>query len=199
MILETNKKRWLKVNEYLNENSGIYILTRFDENGFKYCYVGQAKKILTRLAQHLMGYQHIDLSLKKHGLYNEDKNPYGWRVSIVECSESELDSEEQKYIKIYANNGYQLRNKTSGSQSVGKVGIDDNKPSKGYHDGLHQGYANCLKDIKEYFEKYLDYTTKSTNECFKKDGTIKEIYLRKYNEFKGIIENEKKQEETDNT
>ena len=58
-----NKKRLLEVNPYLNEGSGIYFLTRTDENGFKYAYVGQAVHILTRLAQHMVGYQHIDLSI----------------------------------------------------------------------------------------------------------------------------------------
>ena len=41
-----------------------------DEEGIKYAYIGQAKHILTRLAQHLTGYQHIDLSIRKHGLYS---------------------------------------------------------------------------------------------------------------------------------
>ena len=54
-------------------------------------------KILTRLAQHMRGYQHIDLSLKKHGLYSE-KNPYRWRVVHTNCPESELDEKEQYYI-----------------------------------------------------------------------------------------------------
>ena len=69
-----NKQKWLALNPMLDESSGIYILTRQDENGFRYAYVGQAKRILTRLSQHLSGYQHIDLSLKSHGLYSED-NP----------------------------------------------------------------------------------------------------------------------------
>ena len=64
-IESKNKKRLLAINPKLNEQSGIYFLTRVDEDGFKYAYVGQAKHILTRLAQHLVGYQHIDLSLKK--------------------------------------------------------------------------------------------------------------------------------------
>lgn len=63
-IEQNNKKRLLEVNPKLDEESGIYFLTRIDENGFKYAYIGQAVHILTRLAQHLVGYQHIDLSLK---------------------------------------------------------------------------------------------------------------------------------------
>ena len=65
-IEKKNKEKWLALNPALNEKSGIYLLTRRDANGIKYAYVGQAKHILTRLAQHLVGYQHIDLSLKKY-------------------------------------------------------------------------------------------------------------------------------------
>ena len=61
-----NKERILRTNPYVDEKSGIYFLTREDENGFKFAYIGQAKRLLSRLAEHLSGYQHIDLSLKKH-------------------------------------------------------------------------------------------------------------------------------------
>ena len=122
-----NKKKLLEVNPKLDEKSGIYFLTRTDEDGFKYAYIGQAKHILTRLAQHLVGYQHIDLSLKKHKLYAED-NHFGWKVNFLHFPESQLNEKEQHYIKEYALNGYQLRNKTSGSQGVGKSQIDDYRP-----------------------------------------------------------------------
>ena len=54
-IEKKNKERLLKLNPRLNERSGIYFLTRIDENGFKYAYVGQAKNLLQRLASHLSG------------------------------------------------------------------------------------------------------------------------------------------------
>lgn len=76
-IEKANKERILKVCPSVPESSGIYILTR-EEAGFRYAYVGQAKHLLTRLAQHLSGYQHIDLSIKKHGLWSEN-NPSGWK------------------------------------------------------------------------------------------------------------------------
>ena len=77
-IEKQNKERLLKVNPKLNERSGIYFLLRTDENGFRFAYIGQAVKILTRLASHMTGYeQHIDLSLRKHKLYDEQKNPHG--------------------------------------------------------------------------------------------------------------------------
>ena len=77
-IEQSNKRKLLQAFPYLTDESGIYVLTR-GENGFKYAYVGQAKNILTRLAQHLVGYQHIDLSLKKHGLFSKE-NPTGWEI-----------------------------------------------------------------------------------------------------------------------
>lgn len=108
-----NKKRLLEVNPHLNEGSGIYFLTRTDENGFKYAYVGQAVHILTRLAQHMVGYQHIDLSIKKHGLYSK-QNQNGWKIDFNSYPEVVLNEMEQLFIKEYADRGYQLRNKTSG-------------------------------------------------------------------------------------
>lgn len=171
-IQNNNKKRWLKLNSSIVNTSGIYILTRTDENGFKYAYIGQAKHILNRLAQHLSGYQHIDLSLKKHGLFDIDKNKYGWNIDCIYTND--LDEVERQYIKLYASNGYQLRNKTIGGQDKGKNGLDDNKAPKGYRDGVKQGYNKAYKEIKIYFDKYLDIVIK---------GKSNKIKVRKYNEL----------------
>ena len=149
-----NKKRLLEVNPNLDDRSGIYFLTRTDENGIKYAYIGQAKHIHTRLAQHLVGYQHIDLSLKKHGLYSV-KNPHGWKIGFMHFPISALDEKEQYYIKQYALNGYQLRNKTSGSQGEGKKQIDEYRPAKGYHDGLAQGRKSLAKELKHIIDTHL--------------------------------------------
>jgi hypothetical protein len=159
-IESTNKKKFLKQNETLNDNSGIYFLTRIDENGIKYAYVGQAKHILTRLAQHMVGYQHIDLSLKSHGLYNED-NIYGWKAEALNFEQDLLDQKEQEYIIEYANKGYQLRNKKNGGQHGGSSQIDEYRPKKGYRDGLKQGRKNTIKEIANLFDKHLDYSQKS--------------------------------------
>lgn len=127
-IEKQNRERLLKVNPNLDDESGIYFLTREDEQGFKYAYIGQAVHILKRLAGHLVGYQHIDLSLKKHKLYSE-KNPYGWKVNFKHYPKAELDEQEQYWIKEYANAGYQLRNKTAGGQGDGKSQIDEYRPA----------------------------------------------------------------------
>lgn len=158
-IEAANKKRILAVCPLVPERSGIYALTR-EEDGFRYAYIGQAKHLLTRLAQHLSGYQHIDLSIKKHGLYS-DVNPEGWRIRFLEVPSDQLDEEEKRYIRRFADKGYQLRNKTSGGQGKGKAGIDDNKPSKTYYDGLRQGHLNAQRFVARLFEKHLDYKQKS--------------------------------------
>ena len=160
--------------------SGLYVFLRIDENGIKYAYVGQAKHLLSRVAEHLLGYQHIDLSIKKHGLaYYGEKNQHGYRLLWIEAPENELDTQERRYISILAEMGYQLRNKTIGGQNKGKDGLDDNKPSKGYHDGLEQGRKNAINEIKVLFDKYLDYSIK---------GEPNKIKERKLNEFKEMVD-----------
>lgn len=155
-IEQENKKRLLKLNPKLNDKSGIYFLLREDENGFKYAYIGQSVGVLTRLASHMSGHkQHIDKSLKAHKLYDKENNPYGWRVEFLNFSESQLDEKEQYYIKLYANKGYQLRNKTSGSQGEGKAQIDDYRPAKGYRDGIQQGKKVLARELSSIAEKHL--------------------------------------------
>ena len=170
-----DKKTILEICPTANEMSGIYVLTR-EENGIKFGYVGQAKRILTRLAQHLNGYQHIDLSIKKHGFYCED-NQNGWRIRCFYCDESELDINERKSISFYANKGYQLRNKTDGGQGKGKAGLSPNKPAKGYYDGLKQGYKNAQKEVSKLFEKNLLAVTNG------KLNKNKEKAFQKFNDF----------------
>ena len=174
-----NKKKLLEVNPKLDEKSGIYFLTRTDEDGFKYAYIGQAKHILTRLAQHLVGYQHIDLSLKKHNLYAED-NPFGWKVNFLHFPESQLDEKEQHYIKEYALNGYQLRNKTSGSQGAGKSQIDDYRPQKGYRDGLEQGRKNLARELKHIIDKHLVVSIKP-------EKANNKVSIKAFEKFKEIL------------
>lgn len=153
-IEKKQKQRILKVCPTANERSGIYFLTR-RENGEKYAYIGQAKHILTRLAQHLVDYKlHIDISLKKHRLYNEENNK-GWDIHFIECEETEMNRLEKEYIKKYQDNGYDLRNKTAGGQDTGKVKIAEFKPAKKYTDGLKQGRKNARKEVAKLFDKNL--------------------------------------------
>jgi hypothetical protein len=65
-----------------------------------------------------------------------------------------------------------------GSQGVGKFGIADKKEAKGYRDGVKFGEEKCLKKIKEYFNKYLDFTIK---------GKTNKIKERKFEVLKEIL------------
>lgn len=177
-IEQKNKKRLLAVNPNLDEKSGIYFLTRVDENDIKYAYIGQAKHILTRLAQHLTSYQHIDLSLKKHGLYFAD-NPYGWKIGFMHFPLSELDEKEQHYIKVYAYNGYQLRNKTAGGQGEGKQQIDEYRPQKGYRDGILQGKKTLARELSAIISKHLIVRLKDE----KQGNKVSQKQLEKFNEL----------------
>ena len=184
-----NKQKWLALNPKLNDESGIYILTRQDENGFRYAYVGQAKRILTRLSQHLSGYQHIDLSLKSHGLYSED-NPYGWVVYTQHCPVDVLNEEEQRWIKYCADKGYQLRNKTSGSQGDGKAKIDDYRPAKGYYDGIKQGKKSLAKELSHIAEKHLEIRLKP-----EKQGN--KVSEKQYEKFMALISEDSYEDRAD--
>lgn len=157
-IENENKKKLLKLNPELNDESGIYFFLREDENGFRFAYIGQAVKILTRLASHMTGYeQHIDLSLRKHKLYDEHNNPYGWRVEFLNFPESELDEREKHFIKLYADTGYQLRNVSLGGQGENRASgsIGERKAPKGYMQGIQQGKKVLARELSHIAEKHL--------------------------------------------
>lgn len=180
-IEKQNKKRLLAVNPKLNERSGIYFLLRTDENGFKFAYIGQAKHILTRLAQHLSGYQqHIDMSLKSHNLYSED-NPHGWRVEFLNFPEEELDEKEKSYIKQYADAGYQLRNVSVGGQGSerdsGQIG--ERKPLKTYRQGIQAGKLSLARELSSIAEKHLKIEIRED----KKNNKVSQKQFEKFKEL----------------
>lgn len=181
-IEQENKKRLLKLNPKLNDRSGIYFLLREDENGFRFAYVGQAKSVLQRLASHLVGYeQHIDLSLRKHKLYSED-NPYGWRVEFLNFPESQLDEKEKYYIKLYADNGYQLRNVSIGGQGGNRDSgsIGERKAPKGYLQGIQQGRKNLARELSNIAEKHLKIE-------LREDKANNKVSQKQYEKFKELL------------
>lgn len=181
-IEQENKKRLLKLNPKLNDRSGIYFLLREDENGFKFAYVGQAKSVLQRLASHLVGYeQHIDLSLRKHKLYSED-NPYGWRVEFLNFPESQLDEKEKYYIKLYADNGYQLRNVSIGGQGGNRDSgsIGERKAPKGYLQGIQQGRKNLARELSNIAEKHLKIELRA-------DKANNKVSQKQYEKFMDLL------------
>lgn len=178
---ERNEQRIKELCPQARHTSGIYVFFR-EQDGFRHAYIGLAtKSLLTRLAQHLEGYsQHIDLSIRKYGLYESKKNPNGYRIAILcECSPEECNEKEQEYIKAWANEGWQMKNTTGGSQGIGKVDINERKPAKTYTQGVTYGTLKTKKKVKEFFDKYLDYSIKQP------PTKIKE---KKFAEFKQFLE-----------
>lgn len=189
-IEKKNKERLLKVNPKLNDKSGIYFLLREDENGFKYAYIGQAVHVISRLASHLSGYQqHIDLSIRSHGLYDAEKNPYGWRVEFMNLPASQLDEAEKKYIRLYADKGYQLRNVSLGGQGENRASgsIGERKAPKGYMQGIQQGKKNLARELSNIAEKHLKIEIRD-------DKKHNKLSQKQYEKFKflmnGGVENE---------
>ena len=137
----------------------------------------QAKNLLQRTAQHLMlSKQHIDKSIYKHKLYSSN-NQYGWKLKILcNCRVDELDKLEQKYIDYYLSKGYKAYNVTGGGQFNKKedIGMRQQIKLKSYKNGKDLGYEKARKEIKVYFEKYLDVVIK---------GKITKIKQRKLEEF----------------
>lgn len=172
-----NKATLLKEFPYLKDESGIYAFVRIDEIGIKHAYVGQAKKVLTRLAQHLAGHeQHIDKSLKKHGLYSVT-NPHGWTVTYKPFPVTALDNQERYYIKLFANSGHQMKNKLSGGQDGGRVAFTETQPHKTYRDGIEAGYNKARKEIAKLFELNLVYSINGAENERKKKA------LKKFEDF----------------
>lgn len=179
-IEKKNRERLLKVNPNLNDRSGIYFLTRTDENDISYFYIGQAVNIIQRMCGHLTGYQHIDLSVKKRGFYSEE-NPYGWKLNFINYPKSELDKMEQYWILEYTKKGYQCRyNKTAGGQGEGKEKINEFKPSRGYRDGLKQGEKNLARELSSIAEKHLKIE-------IREDKKNNKISQRQYEKFMDLL------------
>lgn len=175
-IERTNEQKLLAVNPKLDNGSGIYFLTRVDsETGIKFSYVGQAVKIKQRMLSHMAGYQHIDLSIRKHGLYSED-NPDGWNINFMHFPISELDEKERYYITLYAKNGYQSRNKDTGG-GAGKHELGERKPSKGYRDGILQGKRTLARELSSIISKHLTVRLKEE----KQGNKVSEKQFEKFN------------------
>lgn len=178
-IEKQNKKRLLAVNPKLDDESGIYFLTRTDEDNISYFYIGQALHITQRLCSHLVGFQHIDISLKKRGLYSAD-NPYGWKVNFMHYPKDELDKWEQYWILEYTKRGYQCRyNKTGGGQGEGKEKINEFRPSKGYRDGIQQGKINLARELSSIAEKHLKIEIRED----KKGNKVSQKQFEKFKEL----------------
>lgn len=136
------------------------------------------------MASHLVGYeQHIDLSLRKHKLYDKEKNPYGWRVEFLNFPESQLDEKEKYYIKLYADNGYQLRNVSIGGQGGNRDSgsIGERKAPKGYLQGIQQGRKNLARELSNIAEKHLKIE-------LREDKANNKVSQKQYEKFKELLQ-----------
>ena len=180
-ILNDKKKIIKSICPEITTKSGIYLFYRKNEQGQDCCYIGQAKNLLERTAQHLMGRkQHIDKSLYVHKLYNGN-NRFGWKLAILKkCNMDELDYFEQFYINFYKDiDNTVLYNVTGGGQidKAKDIGERLQTKLKSYKNGKDLGYEKARNEIKVFFEKYLDYSIKG------KPTKIKERKLAEFGEF----------------
>ena len=161
----------------LRHSAGIYFYLRYEEDK-KFAYIGKSVDVLNRCISHHLGRkQRIDGSINKRGYYSEN-NPLGWQLNVLYFDVSEINEKEQYYIDLYQNAGYELYNIESGGD-VGKSLITERKEPKGYNKGVAYGKEKQLKEIKVYFDKYLDFVIKG------KPNKIKE---RKFEEFKNLVD-----------
>ena len=173
-IKDKNIQKMLEINPKLNNKPGIYFLTRTDEEGIKHCYVGLAKKVLTRLAQHLSTYQYIDNSIRKHGFYSFE-NIHGYKVNFVNCKESELEEKERYYITLYAKSGYQMKNRDTGG-GKGKIELGERKPTRTYSEGKLEGKKQLAAQLIDIIDKHLNVSVKAD----KKNNKISQKALVKF-------------------
>lgn len=166
---------------------GIYAFHRTDENGIKRAYVGQAVSLRERCASHLAEYDHIALSLKKHGFYSKE-NPYGWKLAYKTCSKDELDEREIATIKAFADDGFQMYNVTAGGQGKGKKQLGEYKQPKTYRQGIEQGKKNSSKEIAHLFDKHLSVSTKNNPPTKNQEKALEkfEDFLNYYKDIERI-------------
>lgn len=168
----------------IDNESGIYFLIREDtEKNEKYAYIGKGVDLLRRMVSHVQGYeQQIDKSLKKRGFYHPTENWGGWKLNVLHFREFQLDEKEAYYIDKYRNAGYIMYNVESGG-TIGKTMINERKGPKTYTEGLSNGRYKAIGEVKEYFDKYLDYQIKPP---------ITKIKERKITQFGELLNSNKK-------
>lgn len=160
-------------------SSGIYVFYRTDEAQIRRAYCGQAINLCERCASHLGEYDHIALSLKKHGFYSGE-NPHGWKLAFKTCPKSELDEREVATIKSFADDGFQMYNVTAGSQSIGKLVTGQYKQPKTYSQGVQQGRKNLAKELSSIADKHLVISLKP-----EKSGN--KVSERQFEKFKELL------------
>lgn len=170
-------------------SSGIYVFYRTDEAQIRRAYCGQAINLCERCASHLGEYDHIALSLKKHGFYSGE-NPYGWKLDYKTCPKSELDDREINTIKAFADRGFQMYNVTAGGQGLGKVVSGQYKQPKTYTQGIQQGKKVLARELSSIAEKHLIIRLKPEKEHNK-------VSQKQYEKFMSLISEDSYENRTD--
>ena len=166
----------LEVCPELAHRPGIYFYTRYEENE-KDCYVGKSRDCLNRCISHHLGRkQRIDGSLQKRGYYDAENNQLGWKLNVLYFPENQLDEKESFYIDQYTKAGYVMYNIESGG-TVGKTMIAERLAPKGYYEGIARGEQKTREMVKNFFDKYLDYSIKG------KPNKIKERKMAEFGFF----------------
>ena len=138
-----------------DKESGIYLWKRYNEEG-KYCwYIGKAKNLLRRTAQHIMdGESHLDKSIKKHGMTNDTiEKPNSWSIVILRgCEVADLDELESFYINQWKQknpNGIMYNIESGGT--TGKTIIGEKKQRRDVK-WKAEAKNKVLADYREYFD-----------------------------------------------
>lgn len=138
-----------------DKKSGIYLWERTNEDGVYCWYIGKAKNLLRRTAQHIVDNQsHLDKSIKKHGLTNDTvEKPNCWSVDVLMfCEEKDLDRLEQSYISQWKRNNPNgiMYNVESGG-TTGKTIIGEKKQRRDVK-WRAETRAKVIAEFREYFD-----------------------------------------------
>lgn len=183
-IKASREKKIREVCPGIPDAPGIYVFYRTDEAGIRRSYCGQAVNLCERCAAHLGEYDHIALSLKKHGFHSEN-NPYGWKLSYKTYPRNELDEHEIATIKALADRGYQMYNVTAGGQGKEKLVTGDYKQPKTYREGIAQGRKNLAKELKDIIDKHLVVSIKP-------EKAKNKVSMKQFEKFNAILDIDKK-------
>ncbi len=144
----------LKQFPFLTKESGIYLWYRYDENDTYCWYVGKAKNLLQRTAQHIVNHDsHLDNSIHKHGFFDGEKNKNGWVLQIMGYyRETKLDFFEQHWIGFCQSRhpDGRMYNVESGG-TMGKTIIGERKQRKDQK-WRTEARTKAFDDIRKWFE-----------------------------------------------
>ena len=95
---------------------------------------------------------------------------------------SQLDEAEKKYIRLYADKGYQLRNISLGGQGENRASgsIGERKAPKGYMQGIQQGKKVLARELSSIAEKHLKIE-------LREDKANNKVSQKQYEKFMDLL------------